>query len=100
MPSEVAGRHPGGWQHPCRHPLKAILRQELISVSTQFPFELNEQVWIVSTNLRGPLGPFLIVGFLPNNMFRLKVQATGEVYQEAVSGVNLARDPYSVVIPG
>ena len=27
MPSEVAGRHPGGWQHPCRHPLKAILRQ-------------------------------------------------------------------------
>ena len=31
MPSEVAGRHSGGWQHPCRHPLKAILRQKRIA---------------------------------------------------------------------
>ncbi|MCJ1326715.1 hypothetical protein MMC10_003380 [Thelotrema lepadinum] len=64
-----------------------------------FPFELNEQVWIVAPSSRAPLGPFQIAGFLPDFMFRLKDPSTGNYHPDAVSGNNLTRDPYSVVMP-
>jgi hypothetical protein len=69
--------------------------RELYSFNVQYPFEIDEIVWIVQPGLRAPMGEFRITAALPNNQFRLVKVDDGIEYPNPIESRYLRRDPYS-----
>lgn len=61
---------------------------------SQFPFELNEEVYIDKPSFRSPMGPFIITQLLPNDRYELSDASTRVVHGEIVEGKDLKRDPF------
>lgn len=59
-----------------------------------FPFEKGETVWIFKPGFRAPLGEFIIVQALPNDMYELANKATNTPHTEHVERQHLKRNPY------
>jgi hypothetical protein len=60
----------------------------------QYPFEVGDIVWLLSSNLRAVLGEYRITNALPNDEFELVRLDTGTPHHTPVQGKYLKRDPY------
>ena len=67
-----------------------------IRAHIQFPFELNEQVYLSQPPFRNILGPFTITGLLRHDTYQLSDITSRVVYGQVVEGKDLIRDPSAV----
>ncbi|CAG8978973.1 hypothetical protein HYALB_00012256 [Hymenoscyphus albidus] len=72
---------------------RAEEKQEKVEDNVQYPFEINDIVWIVNPTYRSPLGEFRVTKALPDDKFELVKVSDGSLHPEKVNSKYLRRDP-------
>lgn len=64
-------------------------------MTSQYPLEVGDTVWLLAPSLRAVLGEYRITNALPNDEFELEKVDDGTPHPGPVEGKYLRRDPYA-----